>query len=98
RFSRDWSSDVCSSDLMDELVGDHVAIPRHLVPVDESGRLVVVLARTVVLEPDSAEPVGQRQQEVVVIERARAEQLERFVDQLLRSEERRVGDRYTTAE
>ena len=35
------------------------------------------------LEPDPAEPLGQREQEVVVIERARTEQRQRFVDQFL---------------
>src|SRR5690606_39534809 len=40
RFSRDWSSDVCSSDLLEQQgvgVGLHYPIPCHLQPAFESG-------------------------------------------------------------
>src|SRR2546429_5539851 len=42
RCSRDWSSDVCSSDLVLATVG-LVSLPSHLVPMDQNVTSVILL-------------------------------------------------------
>src|SRR5690606_39386840 len=62
RFSRDWSSDVCSSDLIDQRVGVFArkqAMPRHEMGADEAaerGELVALRRQyhTAVLDDDRA--------------------------------------------
>ena len=61
---------------VDVLVGDHVAVPRALVPLGELRRGLTVLGGAMVLERRvPAEGVAQREQEVVVVVVAGAEEL-----------------------
>ena len=66
---------------MRQLVSEQIAPRSILVPFGEVARAVHVLAGTVVLETDAAEVLGERQQKVVTIERARAVERVRFFHQ-----------------
>ena len=74
-------------------VRQQVAAARPFVPFREIARRHAVLGAAVMLQPDPAEPVGDREQEVVMVVMLRSEGLDRLIDQLLvRVDLRRRGD------
>src|SRR5690606_40262331 len=83
RFSRDWSSDVCSSDLKD--IADEVATLEQSVYMDE-GRLNVVNDRLSVLYGLQKKHRLETVADLIVLQ----QQLETKIQ--ARSEERRVGN------
>src|SRR5690606_40327234 len=87
RFSRDWSSDVCSSDL---LTGVHKAMQKYSTPYTKDGRIPYYFdangryekKETLERLLDHARKIGAFDQIAVV---------EEPFDEFNRSEERRVG-------
>src|SRR5207249_9629157 len=83
RSKRDWSSDVCSSDLVDvgiELAGN--PINAHIVRLENGTDLVILLLHNRIEHVIVTSGTSQRDAE---------ERLGGMLDRLLRSEERRVG-------
>src|SRR5262249_47930922 len=64
---------------MAELVGEQIADVRALVPFGEVAGNGPVLARLMVLEPDAAHLIGEREQELVVIVMMRTVELVRLL-------------------
>src|SRR5690606_40872662 len=84
RFSRDWSSDVCSSDLpLYEFAVNRAGVGIHA--VDRTGRTVIYNEKMKAIEGLELEEVGDRS----ILELFNFDQEESTL--LQRSEERRVG-------
>src|SRR5690606_40476745 len=84
RFSRDWSSDVCSSDLLSLVAAVVIAVPAGVIAAKGSGRLAGVVTSAITLTGLSVPAFWFAIMLIYVF----AVQLRWF-----RSEERRVGRR-----
>ncbi len=68
---------------MGEFMRQQVALWRAIVPIDEIARLYAIFGTAMMLQPDPAKLVGDRQQEMVIVIMLCAEQLDRLFDQRL---------------